>query len=160
MIGVRGGSVTIPCSFTYHTTTTWRIKDLTFVIFKQYYRNGELTTGYQDDGGIDKMKMFQGRVERMEKPEQGLWFLKINNLRVLDGGTYVCRFIYNESVDGKTWRRSGFEVRKGKQTKLRVDGEYIFYYFIYYIYIYILFEMRQRIFIRGFVERNYQRRTG
>uniref|UniRef100_UPI00359019BA uncharacterized protein n=1 Tax=Myxine glutinosa TaxID=7769 RepID=UPI00359019BA len=120
VIGFRGGSATFPCSFTYQSNR-WKIKNLTFVIFTHRSKNGKRITGYRDKGRIEKMKRFEGRVEKMEKPEQGLWSMEINNLRVEDENTYVCRFIYNESEDGINWRISGFTPRIGKRTKLRVD---------------------------------------
>uniref|UniRef100_UPI00358FBE6A uncharacterized protein n=1 Tax=Myxine glutinosa TaxID=7769 RepID=UPI00358FBE6A len=120
VIGLRGGSATFPCSFTYQSNK-WKIKNLTFVIFTHRSKNGKRITGYRDKGRIEKMKRFEGRVEKMEKPEQGLWSMKINNLRVEDENTYVCRFMYNESEDGGNWRISGFDARQKIRTKLRVD---------------------------------------
>uniref|UniRef100_UPI00358F2646 carcinoembryonic antigen-related cell adhesion molecule 1-like n=1 Tax=Myxine glutinosa TaxID=7769 RepID=UPI00358F2646 len=120
VIGFRGGSATFPCSFTYQSNK-WKIKNLTFVIFTHHSKNGKRITGYDDKGGIEKMKRFEGRVEKMEKPKQGLWSMEINNLRVEDENTYVCRFMYNESEDGINWGKSGFEPRNGKRTKLWVD---------------------------------------
>uniref|UniRef100_UPI00358E3396 uncharacterized protein isoform X3 n=1 Tax=Myxine glutinosa TaxID=7769 RepID=UPI00358E3396 len=122
VIGLRGGSATFPCSFTYQSNR-WKIKNLTFVIFTHHSENGETIMRYNYKGTIEKMKRFEGRVEKMEKPEQGLWSMKINNLRVEDENTYVCRFMFNESEYGINRGKSGFEPRNGKRTKLRVDGE-------------------------------------
>uniref|UniRef100_UPI00358F8390 sialic acid-binding Ig-like lectin 15 isoform X2 n=1 Tax=Myxine glutinosa TaxID=7769 RepID=UPI00358F8390 len=120
VIGLRGGSATFPCSFTYQSNR-WKIKNLTFVIFTHHSENGETIMRYNYKGTIEKMKRFEGRVEKMEKPEQGLWSMKINNLRVEDENTYVCRFMFNESEYGINRGKSGFEPRNGKRTKLRVD---------------------------------------
>uniref|UniRef100_A0A8C4QBZ8 Ig-like domain-containing protein n=1 Tax=Eptatretus burgeri TaxID=7764 RepID=A0A8C4QBZ8_EPTBU len=121
VIGVRGGSATIPCWFTFESTTS-RIKNRYFVMLKHYYKNGDPKVHYADNN-IEKNDMFKGRLEKQENASRGYWSMKINNLHMEDEGTYVCRFNF-DITNGSYTKKTGFEARnsnKAKRTQLRVN---------------------------------------